>query len=71
MPPEEILPADEFMVLVAVILCPKRLCRAEFEGNWILPSEPGETPDIALQLCPECGHTWDEPWPGYSFTAEA
>jgi hypothetical protein len=71
MPPDDILPADQSDELVAVIRCPKGLCRAEFEGIWITADEPGEAPARSLQLCPECGHAWYESWPGWSFTAEA
>ena len=63
MPPEEIVP------LAAVISCPE--CAEEAEGVWRAPDERGDLPEDSTQLCPHCGHVWDAPWPGFSFTAEA
>jgi hypothetical protein len=71
MPPEEMLPADDYEVITVRITCPQKLCRTEFEGQWIAPDERGEEVAPSLQLCPECGHIFDAEYPGYSFTAEA
>jgi hypothetical protein len=61
--------------LVAVIQCPGRPgwhCGAEFEGSWLEPEDPEEeSPEHAMQLCPECGHCFTAAWPGFSFHTEA
>jgi hypothetical protein len=57
-------------VLVAVIACPD--CGAEFEGAWLEPEDAGtDSPEPALQLCPEAGHVFEAEYPGYSFHTEA
>jgi hypothetical protein len=65
------MPAEP-RILVAVIRCPLRLCGSELEGTWLEPEDAEEdTPEKALQLCPECGHRWAAEWPGFSFKTEA
>jgi hypothetical protein len=62
-------------VLVAIVTCPGRegsRCGTEFEGTWQEPADPeDDSPEESLQLCPECGHSFPAPWPGYGFRTEA
>lgn len=57
------------VVLVAAVTCPN--CGEEDQGTWLAPEDGDEDVADDRQLCGSCGHTWIEPWPGYSYRTEA